>query len=225
MPTQSNMERPTGFTDSRSLFAFVEFLAGQFAKTIVVFLRWDFGERYFNISDFFGASLTFIIIAGVVMLFLSSRSGGNPIADIDTWPLRIFFLCFLVISIYHRFIAWLQMQGDRRRWHSRYAGTSFLRILTALPFVSTYTVQRFIEPALAIVIGSFIFSFTQPLGAWIIFSGLCLALTEQFAYVRARNRLLDAIDAQIESQHLGDAISGTKTIEETEGFALPVPTY
>jgi hypothetical protein len=222
--------RPTGYNNPRTLFALVEFLAAQFAKTIVVFFRWDFGERYFNISDFLGSVFTFLIVAGVILFILASGRGGEIAreaggAEQNSWALIIFLICFLVMSLYHRFIAWLQKQGGRHRWHSRYPGTSFLRVLTVLPFVNTYTVQRFIEPVIAIVAGSIIFSLTQPLGAWLIFAGLCLAATENFAYRRARNRLLDTIDAQIESKHLGDAISGTKTIKETEGFVLPVPTY
>ena len=202
-------QRPDAYSDPRTIFALVELLAAQFAKTIVVFLRWDFGERYFNISDFLGSAFTFLIVAGVLLFWLASGSGGKAAqqvgsADYSEWVLGIFFLCFFIISLYHRLIAWLQRATGRRRWHSRYPGTSYLRFLTALPFVSTYTVQRFVEPALAIVAGSLIYAFAPPLSAWFIFAGLCLAMTENFAYRRARNRVLDALDAEIEGEHLDE---------------------
>ncbi|HEX8474589.1 MAG TPA: hypothetical protein VF666_11190 [Pyrinomonadaceae bacterium] len=220
--------RIDNYTDPRSIFALVEFLASQFAKTIVVFFRCDFGERYFNISDFFGASLTFMIYAGAVLLFLPTNTRGAEFAGNPAnsgQALGVFFLCFLLMSIYHRLAALIQKLGGRSRWHSRYGGTSYLRILTALPFVGIYFVQRFVEPLIALVVGSILFNLSPPLGAWFVFAALCLAATEQLAYTRARNRVLDAIDAQIEAEHLGEAISGTKTVKETEGFVLPVPTY
>ena len=223
-------DRPSSFGDPRTAYALAEFVCGQFAKTIVVFLRCDFGERYFNVSDLLGSTFTFAIYGAVILLLFTTGRGGDAIhqyggsREQNAAVLIVFLLCFLAMSVFHRVISFVQNLSGRR-WHSRYAGTSYLRFLTALPLVTTYTVQRFVEPALALT-AAFAFGLLSPvLGLWLCFAGLSLAATEHLQHRRARNRVLDAIDAQIEAEQIGNAIAGNKSARATEGFVLPVPRY
>lgn len=223
-------ERPSSFGDPRMAYALAEFVCGQFAKTVVVFLRWDFGERYFNVSDLLGSTFTFTIYGAIILLFLATGRGGNAVhqygggKEQNAAVLGVFLLCFLAMSVFHRLISFVQKLGGRR-WHSRYAGTSYLRFLTALPLVTSYTVQRYIEPALALL-AACVFGLLSPvLGLWLGFAALSLAATGYLQHRRARNRVLDAIDAQIEAEQIGNAIAGNKSAQETEGFVLPVPRY
>jgi hypothetical protein len=222
---QSNTsQRPTGFSDPRAVYAFVEFLAAQFAKTIEVYFRKDFGQRYFGLGNVFGSALTFGLYLFITLFsFIGGSLRQTPTSkDDDSWILGLFFLGFVALGFLHQFTAWLR-QRRGQRWHSRYAGTSHLAFLWP---GNPYIVQRFIEPAISLIIGLLILNYVnRPLGAWLIFASFCLAATEQINATRARNRILDAIDAQIEAKHLGEAIAGNKDVEDTEGFVLPVPKY
>lgn len=230
IPAQPDLNRPSSFGDPRIAYALAEFFCGQFAKTIVVFLRCDFGERYFNFSDLVGSTLTFAIYGGVILFVLATGRGSDTVRqyggskDQSATVLAWFLGCFLLMSIFHRLISSVQKISGRR-WHSRYAGTSYLRFLTALPFVTTYTVQRFIEPVLAIIAASVVGMLSPILGLWLGFAGLSLAATEHLQHRRARNRVLDAIDSQIEAEQIGNAIAGNKTPQQMDGFVLPVPRY
>jgi hypothetical protein len=223
---QSNpSQRPTGFSDPRAIYAFVEFLAAQFAKTIEVYFRKDFGQRYFGIGNVFGSILTFGLYLSAVPYLMersTRRSPATASAEDDSWILGLFFLGFVALGLLHQIAAWLR-QRRGQRWHSRYSGTSHLAFLSP---GNPYIVQRYIEPGIAFVIGWLLFNYlNRPLGAWLIFASFCLAATEAINAKRARNRILDAIDAQIEAKHLGEALAGNKDAEDTEGFVLPVPKY
>lgn len=213
-PFQSGQrEKPEGFADPKLAYAAVEFICGQFAKTVIVFLRHDFGERYFNVIDSFGSTLTFIGFAVVAGVVLASENDGLV--------LGLFLFGFIGMSLFHLFLA---KQRDRsgRRWHSRYPGTSYLAFIAP---GNVFFVQRYLEPILAIILGFALAVINRPLGVWFVFSGFCIAATEQIAAQRFRNRLLDAIDAQIEAEQLGEAIAGNKNPYETEGFVFPIPNY
>lgn len=240
-------QRADGFTDPRFAFAVTEFILGQFAKTITVFFRHDFGERYFNVVDILGSSFTFVLIGGFITVLSEGLSGrgrttGSTIEaaaqNNEARVLTLFLLGFLAMSILHRVLAW-HSKKKRPHWHSRYSGTSHLSAIMpapvhdliekqVAPFIGIserYLVQRFIEPFIAVFAGGFISALVNPpLGAWITFAGLSLAAVEWIDNARANNRILDAIDAQIEAQYLGEAIKGTSQINAsaTSGFVLPV---
>ena len=206
-------DKPSSLGDPRTAYNAAEFFCGQFAKTLIVFFRHDFGERYFNIVDSFGASLTFLIFAGIAGILIAS--------SYDDAAIGLFFVGFIAMCILHLFLA---KQRDRagRRWHSRYTGTSYLAILAP---GHDFFVKRYVEPFLAVFAGAGIFYFNHPLGMWFVIAGLCIAVVEQLGAQRFRNRMLDAIDSQIEATYLSEAISGQTVAAQTDGFVLPVPTY
>jgi hypothetical protein len=200
-------------TDFKASYVWAEFLCGQFAKTAIVFLRHDFGERYFNVVDSFGASATFIGYAFVASIILAEKDDG--------FVLALFLLCFVAMSGLHLILANRRSRSGRR-WHSRYPGTSFLEFLAP---GNVFFVQRWIEPFLTIFTGIAIGIINRPLGVWLVFSGICIAATEQMRAQRFRNRLLDMIDSQIETEQLSAAVFEQKQPKETEGFVLPIPKY
>ncbi len=158
-------EKPEGFADPQKAYALAEFLCGQFAKTTIVFLRHDFGERYFNIFDSLGSSVTLIGFAVVAGLVFQEKDGG--------YPLGFFLLCFIVASFVH--IQLVKHRNRRgRRWHSRYSGTSYLGFLSRR---DPFFVQRWIEPYLCFFLGAIVYMLNRPLGVWLAFSGFCIALT------------------------------------------------
>lgn len=152
------------------------------------------------------------------------------------------------MCLVHKLAAWYAARTNRRI-HSYYSGTSFItqaliysaqetgsksrpgfdKAIGFLTFLFTdmaFAVKRWLEPLIAIIIGSVIGIFLNgQLGSWLIFSGFCLGAHEFLIAVHQRNRLLDAMDAQIEAENLGKTLSGNFTPRQTEGFVLPVPKY
>ena len=209
----NQQQKADSFADPKTAYALAEFLCGQFAKTLIVIFRHDFGERYFNVVDTVGSSATFAGFAVVALILLAEANDGYIVG--------FFLLGFIAVSISHLFVAG-QRDRQGRRWHSRYAGTSYLAFLAP---GNVFFVQRYIEPFVALLGGSFLYSINKPLGIWVAFSGICIAITEQLAAQRFRNKFLDTVDAQIEAENLGEAIAGKKDATETEGYILPIPTY
>lgn len=130
-----------------AIFATVEFIIGQIAKTIVVFFRFDFGERYFNIGVFGATVIGFILfsIAGT-MLFsgLSDTAPPDPSGFLtpNFAPLGAFFLGFLLMCVIHKIAAWI-LTRMRPRWHSYYSGTSFITQYSYLSAERKFTQHQY----------------------------------------------------------------------------------
>lgn len=213
-----------------------EFVAGLFAKTITVFFRHDFGTRYFSWTSAVNSIFALLACTFVVIGFLT---GGSK-TDYETYPLILFLLGFMLISITHNVLAW-HYKKSRPFWYSRYTGTSHIQSLLPdsftnklnrdiLPFFGIplrYVVQRFVEPFITISAGLFTLAILNtPLGLWLLFAGLSLATIEWLNAVRYNRRIADAIDAQIEAQWIGEAITTTTPdANKTSGFVMPVPSY
>ena len=234
----NNSKSNEAYGEFRSALNFAEFVAGLFAKTIAVFFRHDFGTRYFSWSSAVGSSLT-IIIGGIGIVLLLAAVTETP-KDVEFYPLIAFLLGFVAISAMHNLLAW-QYKKRRPLWHSRYTGKSHLLSLLpqnfrdslnrdVMPFFGVslhYVIQRFVEPLLTITAGMFTgYIINAPLGAWLITGGLSLAAVEWLNATRYRQQITDAIDAQIEAQWIGEAITTTTPdANKTSGFVLPVPSY
>lgn len=199
-----------GFPSFRVGMMITELVMGFFSQTVEVFLRHDFGERYFSFLGIFGSFVTYGILLFLGLTAAQTQGG---------FFLGAFFLISFVMCLVHH---WQIYQRNQKgiAWHSRYAGTPWL--LEALPQASPYVVKRWIEPVLVIGLGFFFSIIEAPLGAWLIFAGLSLAAREQIAASRIRERVLDAIDADIEARQMRAAIIEQKKPQQTEGFEFPV---
>lgn len=207
--SQQQQQSPMGSSSIQAGYRFAEAAAGLFSQTIEVFLRRDFGERYFSLFGMFGKLATYL-----VFLFLAFNYARQQ----DGLPLGLFFFLSFGLCLWHQFVIW-QRKRAGHRWHSRYSGTSHLAAL--LPF-SSFTIKRWIEPLVAILAGFVLSSFSQGLGGWLIFAGCCLAATEALSDARFKTMILDAIDKDIEARNLRDSIVENKGATHTEGFEIPV---
>lgn len=80
-------------------------------------------------------------------------------------------------------------------WHTRSSGISFFEYLP-LPrlLIEEERLYRFADPIVVFVIGGITYHFTTALGAWLMFSGMCLRVFDEYAYRFQRNKLLDNYD-------------------------------
>jgi hypothetical protein len=192
----------------RSIFYF---LVWSVSLTVEVFLRRRIGERYLAIGPVLGGLLSIFILAapgpGVV----------NPTAAFQ--DIFIYAMIYIALVIVHR-VAIMHRNRQGVRWHSRSSGLPWptWRHLTK----HVFRIHIIYEPLFCFVAGFLIASiFQRPLGGYFMFAGVMLFIKSAMEYSAARTQLLDAIDSQIESEHMAEALAGSKTPEETDGFIVP----
>ena len=194
------------YEEFQKVLNYTQMIVRVFSVTVEVFLRHSFGERYLNIFNCYGA----VILLAVGYQFFGRE---EPL-------LWLYALAFILMCIVHRVSIWRRKKKGMR-WHSRYAGTSY-DFWQFLPF-KQYTIQRYFEPALVLLLGFLIFNiFADPLGGWLVVSALSLAVSAQIDAARFRNQVLDVMDSQIESEQLNAAVVELKDPSQTEGFYVPV---
>lgn len=122
-----------GFDVWKQIFpalSFIYFIFGWFAVTLEVFLRRDFGERYFTRLNFFAG---FIVLSGFNMA--QSLIGGFwREGGVATWKESVMWfvlLAYIALSIYHLFTIWWR---DRigKPLHSLDSGKSWLEPLAGM---------------------------------------------------------------------------------------------
>jgi len=183
--------------------------------------RRDFGERYFTAwSVFVGASLLFV--AAILPVFL--KFGPNSLQFMRWWSGSDWLTLLIGLAWLARFIqvarrernALRQRYRDGVVWHSHSYGTSSLDDLVPLVY------QGYLAVALGVVL---MFMGFYGLGILMFFSGFYSAQMRAHEMRRFHHQVLDAMDAQIESKNLSQAIMERSRPQDTEGFAARLPAY
>jgi hypothetical protein len=211
MQNQSSKPPDDSFTTGA---AWGEFLADLMGRTLIVWLRHDFGERYFSIVGCYSSILTFVvffIFAGLVSIVANASS---PL-------LSIYFYLFIVTCIVHQWLIRLRRIRKAPHIYSHYAGSSWLYEWGLIP-ASHRVTQLYVEPAIGIVGGWFISLIDNPLGTWIMVSGVGLWFSEAMKDSRWRNRVLDVLDEGVLAEGIRKAILEQKDPSETHGIP-PIP--
>lgn len=189
------------------LLGFGALLSSCFTVSVVGFLRKDMGERYYNsINLFFG----YTIVANFAFL-------GNVIGVASghgfSWLMLLFWLAFIVASIYHRReISRKNKAGEE--WHTMCHGTSIL----PLPF-SEETIFKVCEPLLVFLIGLVFWKISLQVGVWLMACGLALLINNHLVFHFQRQKVLDARDGMIEARNIGKAMQGLPA-RQTSGFVM-----
>jgi hypothetical protein len=200
-----------------------------FASSIVeVFLRRQFGERYFTLSQsiiiFISMNLSYAFLKYIYALFQIRL-------DKSGWFLLFVFSCvYLGFSIYHR--------REIRKYGTAYDFKRFsksnglihplwYRIIDKKVLnikITQYLVSVLLEPAVPVIIGLILlpFAWTGIVGAILIFSGFCFGLKNFQMAQAGRNWVLDNIDKKISNEMQYDVFVGRKPKSETKGVYLPI---
>jgi len=189
-----------------------------------VFLRKNFGERYFSLGAviFLGFVLFFIPIGMDKALYYS---GDNSIPSIMirnfTWYLYLAGLVYVSI----------QRQREIKRdigtfdfaKFSAYDGdinNAFYFIKIGGKEVTRRQISIFIEPAFLFAIGVILTLLAQKVGLLIVSCSICYAIGYQVAYTRGDHFILDTIDEMICNEEMvGSFVEGRRP-EDTRGFEM-----
>ena len=152
------------------------------ALSLAVVLRRDIGYRALN-------PVGLAAVAAVMFLIPSMTNPENRPQD-----LQVFAGLVLALGLFQRFLRWQEFSRGVPQ-HSRYIGTScFDAAFMPEFFRHERRLARFLDPLFCAVVGFALLHVSPALGAWIIFSALCLRLTEFAVYRLELNQKLDMVD-------------------------------
>jgi hypothetical protein len=187
-----------------------------------VFVRKNFGERYFSIVS----AVTIFFILAFVPYFRSSISGfyGSPslwstIKNDPVWYL--FLAAFLVMSILR------QREVNREPSVFDFARFSlsnglidkrFYKIKVFGKPANPRNISTILEPGMFLAIGILLILLDQSVGILIAICSICYSLSYYGAYYIGDNFIMDKIDKMICNEELVDSFVGEKTPDQTRGF-------
>lgn len=177
--------------------------------SLEVFLHRNFGERFFSPIEFIAGTITLYLFMILGRFFFYTQMSG----------LMVFGLLAMVMGAYHLYIIQERKKKGVNQ-HSRYWGDSW-------PFfyemgLSHQTIQFYIEPAFCFLLSIVISILSPLLGVWIFCGSIAWFIFCQLELRNWNNRILDAIDQEIEARNFQKAVMERKAPQETEGFFVPV---
>jgi hypothetical protein len=175
--------------------ALVWIVARTLSASVVVFLRKDFGKHFLGIPG---------VIALIVIPLFAGVFRGH-----DLRPMLYFWEAYFAMCVAHR------IGGLRRAWkgvhlHSQYSGTP--RLCRLFPTIPESIIKRCIEPALIVLAGLLATSWNEPLGSYLVWAGIALAIAENLTGISERRRMTDMLDGYLDQSYrarqFGHARSG-----------------
>lgn len=191
-----------------------------------VFIRKNFGERYFYMASAYTVAILLSIIPLLShgLLFIFSRYGGYRLPNSFLWDNKLwygFIVAFLIMSVKrNREIKRSPSVFDFAK-HTRYPGIIDKRFYTL--FGKNWTireVETFVEPVFFFVIGLGILIIDRSLGWLLIVSSICYSISYRGAYYNGDNFVMDIIDKQILNEELVNAVVDGKQGEDTRGVRI-----
>ena len=159
------------FRDAKVFIALALFVFGFFSRTIEVFIRRDFGERYFSFERLV---ISFLFIN----LFTLMSSTTNPLTGgvVVSSGLLFFSYLFMAAGVYHKIVMIKRNYNGDYSVHSYGFGTQWGIWAKLFPqdgfFQRMFPVftHRFAEPAFVLIVGMIVSTFDASLGQYIMFS-------------------------------------------------------
>lgn len=205
---------------------------GWFGKSLLVFTRWGFGERFLTWTGL-GLMYTVMGIFDLLQAIPAMLRGMVPFSNppepdhLSPWFWQVAILLYVIhiLFIWHR-------NGRNIQWHSMSFGVSWLSLLpwgllARIPVVGRHLViddwflYRWVEPSVAFAAGVAVKDISPATGLWIQIASVALFIGNQMSYFSTRSRILDLSDARIEAAYISGTLQG-QSKRETGGFSTVV---
>lgn len=187
---------------------------------IEVFIRVDFGERYFKLST----SIFVAILLGIIPPYIVTEGRSfELLAAIKAYPI---WYGYLIAFLYFARLRHLEVKRNPSAF-------DFARFSESLGFphpkIEAFFVKRFkrmpdmriyeiyIEPLPFLLAGILLFIFHQLLGLLLIICSICYSVSYMAAYTLGDNKILDLIDMNIVGEETKALIVDGKSGRETRG--------
>lgn len=187
---------------------------------IEVFIRVDFGERYFN----WGTSIFVAFLLGIIPPYILTEGRSfELIGAIKAYPI---WYGYLVAFLYFARLRYLEIKRNP-------SALDFARLSESLGFphpkIEAFFVKRFkrmpdmriyeiyIEPLPFLLAGILLFLFHQLLGLLLIICAICYSVSYMAAYNLSYNKMLDLIDNTIVSEETKAIVVDGKSARDARG--------
>jgi hypothetical protein len=201
------------------LLSFFDKLASFPRLIMEVFIRKNFGERYFNLASAF--SVAFITALIPVVLHSLPSAEGPFLAKFATWYV------FLGLFIYHSWQRNREIKKSASSFdftkYSRYAGDInpwFYKIKVSNTAPSTRTIETLYEPAVFFLGGVVLWICGQSIGVLICVSSIFYSMSYVAAYSYGDNFVLDEIDKIIFNEEMYRSFVEEMAPEDTRGVRI-----
>lgn len=185
--------------------------------SVVVFIRRRIGFRLLDSGWYVLAA----IAVGLIALF--TYDPGSRFPRVMFW----YALGILVFGAVHRAIAWFQFRRGTQP-HSYSTGISIFELLPIPRFLRGGRAMNAVFDPFAIGITGIVVRerVFEPLGNWLMFSAICLFLSEIFMQAHAVNRDMDVADGLVTAGVQAEAAKRFEGVKDDSGAdsGVPVPT-
>jgi hypothetical protein len=218
---------------NKFIFAFFLGFASWPRLLLEVFIRKNFGERYFKLSS--AITVAFILIGIPFLLhgFHNTIAFMNDDGDTETninaapnfykayYGWFAFVGLFLIVS----YIRWQEIRKNPSVFDfakfSLYAGDIspiFSNLKLGVKKASTRLIETILEPLPFLILGVILYFLGQKLGILLIVSSVCYCLGYVAAYDHGDNFVMDKIDEIICNEELKNAFVDGMDEKQTRGF-------
>jgi hypothetical protein len=187
------------------------------ALSVMVFLHKDIGYEVLRLPVIIGLPVALL----AVFYWFGSFFRTSDIVWLfapDNWALGAFAVAFGLRAMYLRHAHWEALKKGLS-YPTNSPGTSYLGHGTN---ASTY---RFVEPAICLVVGYLVKELISwPLGIWLMWSGIALALWERLMWRAQLRRHFEAHDTILEGELLSQNAEHFTRPRPSETRAESIPT-
>lgn len=190
---------------------------------IEVFIRRNFGERYYTLASAISVFLllAFIPVARIIFIDYGYVEWGDFFKNYLTWYLFLFVFLFF---------GWLRYLETKRNpsvfdleKYSLYSG-DFLPALKKFMEQTKSSVRHleiFYEPGAVFIIGLILALAGQPLGTLLIVCSIIYSLSSAGAYRQSDHYIMDQIDKMILLEEFEKAFVDDKAADQTRHVSIP----
>jgi len=203
-----------------SLFVFV-FVISWPRILLEVFIRKNFGERYFSLVKAILISI-FLFFIPISIDKVASFGGKSVIAIIFT---NISWYIFLTAFLYFCFKRQKEVKREpgvfdfaKFSYYNGDIDERFYNVKIKGREITRRLICTLIEPAFFCLIGIVLSIFMQKVGILILFCSLCYSLGYVGEYVRGDHFIMDTIDKMISNEEMVNSFVDGREPEETRGF-------
>jgi hypothetical protein len=190
-----------------------------------VFVRRNFGERYFN----FASAVTVFVLGALIPVILNKtgnfiRRGYGYSEGSNFWTSYTTWYLFLFAFLY---FAWQRRKEVKRNpsvfdfgRFSLYSGDihpAFLNVKIAGKVQSTRTIETLIEPGIFLLAGLLLGLLGQQVSWLLVISSLAYRFSYVAAYKHGDNFVMDMIDESILNEELESAFINNEDASNTRG--------
>jgi len=177
------------FKNARTGINLVGLAANGYATAVTPFLRRGMGSEALGVN-------------GVVALLIIIGYAG-----VTNSPETITFFWVWLVAVGCQRVYGARQRASGEAVHSRYAGDA----VAGRRFTKSERVAReIVEPMICIVVGAFLWQWSEPLGRFILCASFSLLVSRGLDTQVTRNRVQAMRDAAIEQRFLADLFNGSK---------------